>query len=82
MKLHAKITKDGEVVALIHGPDAIDQKIKWNGRIWRFDFDRNSGPLWLRKDGEPRKNQDPPLPVWHAFDRWLKFWEESRKEKE
>lgn len=50
--------------------DFPDQKIVVNGRIWRFDFDRHLGPLWLKKDGTERKCQNPNKYVWAAFDKW------------
>lgn len=40
------------------------------GKEWPFDFSERFGPLWLRKDGESRANQNPPFAVWRAFDRW------------
>lgn len=51
MKLLATIVEGGCVVGLVHGPDAYDQRITVNGRVWRFDHDDRFGPLWLRKDG-------------------------------
>ena len=63
---------DGTLVHL-EGPDVCDQQIEVDGRIWRFDFDKRFGPLWLRKDGEPRKCQFPTSKrVWDAFENWLR----------
>lgn len=42
-----------------------------NGRSWFFENHRIFGPLVLRKDGEPKKNQPGPRSAfWPAFDRW------------
>lgn len=45
-----------------------------NGKEWRFDFDEYGGPLWLRKDGEPRKCQNPNKAVWRRWEGWHKRW--------
>ena len=59
--------------------DACEQEINVNGRTWRFDFDERLGPLWLRKDGEPRKCQCPTSKaVWGAFETWLKKWKRTQ----
>ena len=56
-------------------PDAFYQQIVVRGRIWRFDYCRRGGPLWLRKDWVPRACQCPTDPaVWRAFNRWLKHY--------
>lgn len=53
-------------------PDAIDQKIDVNGKVWQFDYCSYSGPLWLKRDGTPRKCQSPKSKrVWQAFEQWL-----------
>lgn len=45
-----------------------------NGREWRWEFNAHCGPLFIRKDGEPRKNQCPTVKaVWDAFTRWQKL---------
>ena len=73
MKRIATITNDaGQVTGIVHGPDLVDQEITVNGRVWRFDFDKWMGPLWLRKDGCERKCQSPGKAVWKAFERWAK----------
>jgi hypothetical protein len=51
--------------------DMPDNEIRVNGRTWRFDFDRQLGPTWLRKDGTERKCQMPNKQVWAAFEKWL-----------
>lgn len=51
--------------------DYMDQRIMVNGREWRFDFSKMFGPLWLRKDGEPRVCQNPKEEVWKAFQQWM-----------
>jgi hypothetical protein len=50
--------------------DLADQKITVNGKVWRFDYDRRLGPLWLRKDGSERRCQSPNKAVWTAFEQW------------
>lgn len=52
--------------------DKPDQQIVVNGKVWRFDYDRHLGPLWLRKDGSERRCQNPNKAVWAAFEAWLK----------
>jgi hypothetical protein len=42
-----------------------------NGKKWKFEFNRWFGPLFLRKDGEPRVRQpDTRNPVWSEFEKW------------
>ena len=62
----------------IDGPDLVDQVIMVNGRAWMFDFDDRLGPLWLRKDGEPRECQNPNKAVWDAFNQWMKDKKEAQ----
>ncbi len=71
MKRIATIQNEqGGVIGLVHGADELDQEITVDGKVWRFDFDRMFGPLWLRKDGIERKCQMPPKKVWDAFEKW------------
>ncbi len=51
--------------------DFSDQEITVNGKVWRFDYDRHFGPLWLKKDGSERSCQNPNKSVWAAFEQWL-----------
>jgi hypothetical protein len=79
MKTIATIQKDGRTVGIISGPDAADQSFVVNGRTWRFDFDDYCGPLWLRKNGEPRKCQCPTVKaVWDAFQVWHNNYKKSK----
>lgn len=64
---------------IISGPDAWDQKITVNGRVWRFDFDRECGPLWLKADGTPRQCQNPNKAVWDAFQQWHENWDTNKE---
>ena len=57
---------------ILKGPDLTDQQIVVNGRIWRFDYDKMFGPLWLRKDGTERTCQYPNKAVWKEFEKWQK----------
>lgn len=52
--------------------DEPDQHVVVNGKVWRFDYDRRLGPLWLRKDGTERRCQNPNKAVWDAFNEWIK----------
>lgn len=82
MKRIATITDEkGRVTGLVHGPDLVNQSVRALGKIWRFDFDKWCGPLWLNKDGSDRKNQDPPKAVWDAFQNWhdARFKKSKRK---
>ena len=50
------------------------------GRVWRWQFHEYGGPLFLRADGEPRKNQCPTVKaVWDAFKRWHKRYERAKR---
>jgi hypothetical protein len=51
--------------------DLADQAVTVKGKIWRFDYDRHFGPLWLKKDGSERRCQNPNKAVWKAFEQWL-----------
>jgi len=56
---------------IAHGPDFCDVEVKdRDGKVWRFDFDKWAGPLWLKKDGSQRKCQYPCKKAWDAFDKW------------
>lgn len=77
MQRLATIIENGKVVGLVHGPDTTNQSITVNGRVWRFDFHEYCGPLWLRKDGNPRKCQNPNKKVWTAFQRWFNRWRKN-----
>jgi len=66
---HSQIINGTRV--FIDYPDAYGEAVVKN-RTWRWDFHEWCGPCWLRKDGEPLKNQWPPKAVWRAFDKWLK----------
>lgn len=59
-------------------PDAVGQKLRVNGRIWYFNFSERFGPFWAKKNGNLRKNQNPPKAVWDAFDKWHKNWRNER----
>lgn len=75
MKRIAELLNDkGRVIGLVHGPDATNQIIRVNGRVWRFDFDKMCGPLWVKRNGNATKNQNPPKAVWDAFEKWHKKW--------
>jgi hypothetical protein len=42
-----------------------------NGRMWRWEFSKRTGPLFLRADGEPRVRwPGEKHPVWRAVKKW------------
>jgi hypothetical protein len=44
-----------------------------NGRMWRWEFSKRTGPLFLRADGEPRVRwPGEKHPVWAAVEKWQK----------
>lgn len=69
--------KIGGYVVRLHGPDAIGQQVRVNGKIVYFDYCRHTGPLVTTPRGEPMKRQ--PVreedPFWPAFRAWLEKWE-------
>jgi len=72
--------ESGVCTGIVDGADADNQEIVVNGRVWRFDYDERWGPLWLKKDGSPRKCQVPTNhAVWAAWDEWRKKWEARKK---
>ena len=57
---------------IVDGPDAYGE-CTIAGKVWRWDFHWFCGPTFLRKDGEPLKNQPGERhPVWDKFAEWLK----------
>jgi len=52
--------------------DLPDQQVVVNGKVWRFDYDKHFGPLWLTKQGNERRCQNPNKAVWAAFEEWQK----------
>jgi hypothetical protein len=58
---------ENTVISVCDNPD---QQLDVNGRIWRFDYDRWLGPVFLKKNGEPRECQNPNKAVWQAFENW------------
>ena len=43
-----------------------------NGKMWKWEFAPYFGPLFLRKNGVPLKNQPghEDHPAWEPFERW------------
>lgn len=41
-----------------------------NGKVWSFDYSKYWGPVWLKKNGDDRKCQNPNKAVWAAFEEW------------
>lgn len=67
----------------ISEPEVIGQEIIVNGKVWRFDYCGYSGPLWVKKNGEPRKCQTPVnKAVWEEFDKWLKSHVDAKRSKQ
>ena len=54
-------------------PDNIGIRVKGkSGRTYTFDFDRNHGPLFTNRRGDPLKRQPGEHhEAWDAFDAWL-----------
>jgi hypothetical protein len=51
-----------------------------NGRLWRWTFHEYLGPVFIRKDGEPRRCQWPTQKaVWTAFEAWLKKYNSAKR---
>ena len=54
----------------INSGQGVDSK----GKMWRWEFNKRFGPLFLRVDGEPLKRQ--PVkgdhPAWEPFTAWWK----------
>lgn len=67
---HAFVDRNGTVGFLDYADHEGGARIR--GRVWRWEFCSHSGPLFLRKDGMPRENQNVPRPVWRAFVRWCR----------
>lgn len=59
-------------------PDASGET-SHNGRTWRWDYldSPGGGPLFVRENHEPLKNQNPPQAVWRAFQAWLKEYRKA-----
>ena len=55
---------------IISAPDYVGAEVVVNGRVWRFDYCQQSGPLWIKKNGTDRKCQNPNKAVWDAFEQW------------
>ena len=50
-----------------------------NGKEWRWEYHEYGGPLFLRKDGQPRACQCPTIPaVWDAFTKWQTEYERTK----
>jgi hypothetical protein len=42
-----------------------------SGRTWKFSFNPQFGPLFLRQDGEPMNRQPTEYhPVWDKWELW------------
>ena len=51
-----------------------------DGRKWEWDFSEYGGPTFLKKDGEPRKNQFPTnKKVWAAFNEWFQNYQLTKQ---
>ena len=55
-----------------------------NGKLWRWEFQAYYGPMFLKKDGEPLKNQPEREnhPAWEPFEVWLKKHNKKRFKRE
>jgi hypothetical protein len=54
-----------------------------HGEMWCWEFSELCGPLWLKKNGEPRKCQCPTSKaVWAAFNAWLEKYHKAKQSTE
>ena len=58
-----------------HGSAIVD------GREWEWSFVEYGGPLFLKKNGEARKCQNPKKSVWAAFEEWLQNYKAEKENK-
>lgn len=69
---------------IVCGPDAEGSGVDRNGKLWRWDFHEYCGPLFLKKNGDPLKNQ--PMtenhPAWAPFEAWLRDRSKSSEDSE
>jgi hypothetical protein len=60
--------------------DASGEGVDINGRMWRWDFSRQFGPLWIDHRGNPLKVQPAETsPAWSVFNRWYEEWKKTHK---
>lgn len=45
---------------------------KIDGEVWRWQYHRHVGPLFMDERGELLADQDPPPQIWEAVKRWLR----------
>jgi hypothetical protein len=44
-----------------------------NGKVWKWEFNSRFGPVFLKKDGQPLKNQPSEKnTIWPVFEKWHK----------
>lgn len=72
-------TPDGGI--FIDGPEVEGRAIV-KGQVWRWEFSRFTGPIFINNDGSPRKCQNPNKDVWKAFNTWLVKYEKQSKLKD
>lgn len=68
----------GGIITSFHSASGL---VTVDGKEYPFDFSERFGPLWLRKDGEPKANQIAceRHPVWPAFEEWLALYQDEKK---
>jgi hypothetical protein len=76
---HSIITADGRR-CFIDYADAEGGAVV-NGRVWRWEFHEYLGPTFLKKNGEPRKCQNPQKAVWNAFGKWFREYKKQEYER-
>lgn len=51
--------------------EADGEGVDINGRVWRWEFSRQFGPLFTDGNGKPLENQPGERsPAWPVFNRW------------
>jgi hypothetical protein len=75
-------TMKNAVIHVCSFVDAEGSGVDRNGKLWRWEFHEYCGPLFLKKNGDPLKNQ--PMtethPAWTPFEAWLKDYLAKKKE--
>lgn len=66
---------DGFVCSFTDYPD---ETITVRGTVYRFEWSDRFGPVWLRKDGLDRKNQNIPRHVVEAMQRHIEAKKKSQ----
>src|SRR5688572_10686342 len=64
-----------------------DGEVTVGGVVYRFEFSKMFGPLWIGKTGKVLSNQNPKRAVWEAFYDWYEArygemqWRKAEREE-